>query len=888
MAFPTSIDLELELKDADIARIGDKTTNDRIALGNVALTSDYSVEVWVKLDQHLTGVRQLAFVCDLPPNDDIVLIASHEGSGPPNLVQTFIRTSSGLFQFIGSKIPPRVWTHLALTYDEGAGLLSLYINGVLDNSEVFAGTLIHPTVNAGIAGNSDGGGSASMGGRVRECRVWTDVRTQAEIVANKDVELGGGESGLLGLWHIDEGTGTLVTDDAGSNDGTLTGLWEANQEGPFWTAITADVISDSEVNVKYGLRGQRPTDRLARPGKMKFVLDNSAGNSGALEGYYSQGHTNQRAGFDIGTRARIHIVNAGSDFYKGYGKIGKIQPRAGTKRSRKTKVVVHDWMVDAQRHKIDLLDAGVNVRSDVLIQSVIDNMTEQPRATSFGVGIETFPFVLDDINEGKTGASSVLTKAVISEFGYLIPIGDQVGGGTLLFQDRHARQKDTTLQLSISGGDVFGLNASADPALIYNIINAKVFPRDVGTTPEVVGQLDTAFELGAGQTETLKINYRDPASQDVQISGQNMQDAEGENKLSAVDRGFETGVGTWFANGTDTDSIAQSSVQAKVGVFSQRLTSGTGAAHTNNTVSGSLIQGFAQNDVVYVQAWVFLEEAWPAGVELGIAEHDSSDVFQILNRVAITTTTGVWIRLSGAYTISDPDTDRIRPVVGWFSNNEDFSGGSVDVYIDEVYLIDDAALNFEFSSADTGGGDKNVDLDLLGSVIGGSAAEYQLTNVGTTNGFVTVLRAVGDAIRKYNPVTRTAEDETSKEDHGDRPIALNLAYQDSPRVADDFGDSTLTLYKDPTTRVELLKFRANRSSALLAAALSVEPGQRIKITETVTGVDTEFFVNGAQLRFFNKQFIECDWSVSPASLDSFWLMGVVGASEIGTTTFVGF
>tara|TARA_B100000809_G_scaffold248451_1_gene278574 strand:- start:29 stop:328 length:300 start_codon:yes stop_codon:yes gene_type:complete len=59
-------------------------------------------------------------------------------------------------------------------------------------------------------------------GRFRDVRFWSDIRTDAEILANKDVCLTKGEANLDVLFQMEEGTGAILNDLA-TADGTQNG-----------------------------------------------------------------------------------------------------------------------------------------------------------------------------------------------------------------------------------------------------------------------------------------------------------------------------------------------------------------------------------------------------------------------------------------------------------------------------------------------------------------------------------------------------------------------------------------------------------------------------------------------------------------------------------------
>ncbi len=113
------------------------------------------------------------------------------------------------------------WQHVAMSV--GNGIVRFYINGVLAGEtaqEVVFGTNSEPL----YLGSDLVGAVAYFRGEMDEVRVWSTVRTQAEIRAGMHAASTGAESGLATLYHLDDGIGTLVTDSRGGNHGRLVGM----------------------------------------------------------------------------------------------------------------------------------------------------------------------------------------------------------------------------------------------------------------------------------------------------------------------------------------------------------------------------------------------------------------------------------------------------------------------------------------------------------------------------------------------------------------------------------------------------------------------------------------------------------------------------------------
>lgn len=126
------------------------------------------------------------------------------------------------------------WHHIAITRD--AATLSIYVDAQLDVTKAGAGTAnLSNTANL-IMGDSPWISSSTYEqflGQLDEVRLWNTARTQAQIKADMHQRLSGTETGLLGYWRFNEGSGTTANDaTAAGHSGTLVG-------GTTWTSNTA-------------------------------------------------------------------------------------------------------------------------------------------------------------------------------------------------------------------------------------------------------------------------------------------------------------------------------------------------------------------------------------------------------------------------------------------------------------------------------------------------------------------------------------------------------------------------------------------------------------------------------------------------------------------------
>jgi hypothetical protein len=185
----------------------------------------FSMECWYRAESFVSNSALINRSTGLNAGEYRLMMTS-VGSLAFHLVDN---TAAGRIMVNGNtKLAVGTWYHVAATYDgsgTGAGV-KLYIDGVQDTTVVTTGGAAFAFMRSTTAALEFGRWAPSTyaDGRIDDVRLWNTERTQAQIVANKDVLLGGSESGLVGYWKFDEGSGTTATDStSNAKNGTLTG-----------------------------------------------------------------------------------------------------------------------------------------------------------------------------------------------------------------------------------------------------------------------------------------------------------------------------------------------------------------------------------------------------------------------------------------------------------------------------------------------------------------------------------------------------------------------------------------------------------------------------------------------------------------------------------------
>jgi hypothetical protein len=123
------------------------------------------------------------------------------------------------YGFAGPAVEVGKWTHLAATCD--GTHMRFYINGTLRGDTTLA---YAPTPYATIPfrfGSIADDLNAFFYGAIDEVRVWNVARSAEEIQNTMNTPFTEGQTNLVGYWQMNEATGTVVRDLAGSNNGSL-------------------------------------------------------------------------------------------------------------------------------------------------------------------------------------------------------------------------------------------------------------------------------------------------------------------------------------------------------------------------------------------------------------------------------------------------------------------------------------------------------------------------------------------------------------------------------------------------------------------------------------------------------------------------------------------
>ena len=148
------------------------------------------------------------------------------------------------------------WYHVALTFDDPANLMKLYIDGNLVASRGSITSSFVGSENLYIGSHFNGSPVSFFNGNIDEVRIWNLVRSDAEIAAYMNSELSGNESGLVSYYNFNQGvingantSITTLTDVKGRVNGSLSLFTKTGTTSNFVPGFIPSITGTVSVNV---------------------------------------------------------------------------------------------------------------------------------------------------------------------------------------------------------------------------------------------------------------------------------------------------------------------------------------------------------------------------------------------------------------------------------------------------------------------------------------------------------------------------------------------------------------------------------------------------------------------------------------------------------------
>jgi hypothetical protein len=188
-------------------------------------------------------------------------------------------------------------------------------------------------------------------------------------------------------------------------------------------------------------------------------------------------------------------------------------------------------------------------------------------------------------------------------------------------------------------------------------------------------------------------------------------------------------------------------------------------------------------------------------------------------------------------------------------------------------IAPEATTDFLANTLANGGGTNltpSFTFAAVGGVFGTGDCQMLITNNSASNGYLLAGSKVrGTGVYIDDPADTVSEDTTSITANGAYELTIDQKYQDSINTAQSIAPFMLNLYKTPRLVVDSVKYCANSNDVNMAAFFYLEPGDRIAISEDVTGIDSQFFIQGKEAEILPGDIIFYTFYIKDAGLDTF-------------------
>lgn len=193
-------------------------TNNILNTGN-----ELTMEVWIRMYNSTWNQKIMGKVT--PAFDNGYLMAIQLGQNYSEVWNPSVNTVQA-----GASPVDSAWVHFATTFGSGGQMLC-YINGEQVGGLPVTGNAITASTNPFIIGIAPWDlSNFQCFGQIDEARVWSVVRTQAEIKESMHKHMIGNEPGLVAYWDFDQSSGGVLPDLSGNgNTGNI------NSTAAYWS-----------------------------------------------------------------------------------------------------------------------------------------------------------------------------------------------------------------------------------------------------------------------------------------------------------------------------------------------------------------------------------------------------------------------------------------------------------------------------------------------------------------------------------------------------------------------------------------------------------------------------------------------------------------------------
>lgn len=206
------------------------------------------------------------------------------------------------------------------------------------------------------------------------------------------------------------------------------------------------------------------------------------------------------------------------------------------------------------------------------------------------------------------------------------------------------------------------------------------------------------------------------------------------------------------------------------------------------------------------------------------------------------------------------------------------------------YISPVSGTDIVANTASDGSGTDKSSAVTVGVEFGASSATLIISNSGQQDIYITTLRLRGTKMTAKDQSTDYT-DWDSVHDNGLRPAPpQDVRLLDDPDLAQTAAQYQVARFRTPMQRLQSIRFNSLRNANTQNAVMDREIGDRITVQIASANHNADYYIVGMNFNVMigGDHPAQVTYILKPASRQDFWLLGTVGRSELGQTTFLGF
>ena len=179
------------------------------------------------------------------------------------------------------------------------------------------------------------------------------------------------------------------------------------------------------------------------------------------------------------------------------------------------------------------------------------------------------------------------------------------------------------------------------------------------------------------------------------------------------------------------------------------------------------------------------------------------------------------------------------------------------------------------TQADGGGTDLTANFSVT-ATFGGNAALITVTKNSGADGYLTKCQLRGRGVYAFESVIVDLKDDASILKYGQMSQRIDMPYQSDVNLANTVAALVLANNKEPRTKVRKVRFTANMNSVAMMQALTRDIGDRISVSESVSGLSAEqYFIHAIDFQLIAsstptaRTIIKTSWLLVPADQEAY-------------------